>query len=58
MIEVECGEYHDILEFWIVPGEIGIILGYNWLEKVDPVVDWKARRVYVHSEGGLIELPS
>lgn len=46
------------MEFWVVPGDVGIIFGYNWLEKIDPFVDWKSGRMYMRSEGGLVELPS
>jgi hypothetical protein len=36
LINFKCGEYEDLLEFFVVPGDVGIILGYSWLEKVDP----------------------
>ena len=36
LINFKCGEYEDVLEFFVVPGEVGIILGYSWLEKLEP----------------------
>ena len=46
------------MEFFVVPGDVGIILAYSWLEKVDPYIDWKDRRVFLKCGDGLIELPS
>ena len=36
LLNFKCGQYEDILEFFVVPGDVDIILGYSWLEKVDP----------------------
>jgi hypothetical protein len=38
---VQCGAYADNLTFCVVPGEVGVIFGYEWLVKMDPVIEWK-----------------
>lgn len=41
MAHVKCGDYSDNLKFCVVPGDVGVILGFEWLVKNDPVIEWK-----------------
>lgn len=46
------------MNFWIVPGNIGIILGYVWLRRMNPEIDWTTSRISIRGGSGLVQLPS
>jgi hypothetical protein len=58
MAHVQCGDYSGTLNFYVVPGDVGIILGYEWLMNLDPVIEWKNKRIFIKYKGSLLELPS
>ena len=53
-LSVKIGSYRDYVEFTVMDfGEnpYDAILGYEWLDKYNPVVDWNARTVTVARKG-------
>ena len=47
MAHVQCGDYSGTLNFYVVPGDVGIILGYEWLMNIDSVIEWKKKRIFI-----------
>lgn len=54
LAHIKCGEYEDDVKFRIVPGNVGIILGYVWLREMNPEIDWKTSRISVRGGSGLV----